>query len=92
MSITRQNLSVIIVCYKSDHVIHQCINSIDELIEVIVVDNSNNEEFRENFERKLKRRFNLSLLGPAKWYLGMKIKQTKDYITLDQEQYIKSKS
>ena len=54
MSITRQNLSVIIVCYKSDHVIHQCINSIDEYIEVIVVDNSNNEEFKKIIEDKYK--------------------------------------
>ena len=54
MSITRQNLSVIIVCYKSDHVIHQCINSIDEHIEVIVVDNSNNEEFKKIIEDKYK--------------------------------------
>ena len=54
MSITRQNLSVIIVCYKSDHVIHQCINSIDELIEVIVVDNSNNKEFKKIIEDKYK--------------------------------------
>ena len=35
MSITRQNLSVIIVSYKSDHVIENCINSIDGEIEII---------------------------------------------------------
>ena len=52
MSISRQNLSVIIVCYKSDHVIHQCINSIDKQIEVIVVDNSNNVEFKKIIENK----------------------------------------
>ena len=46
MSITRQNLSVIIVSFKSDHIIHLCINSIDKEIEIIVVDNSNNAEFK----------------------------------------------
>ena len=46
---------------------------------------SNNEDFRMKFERSLKKIFNLSLLGQAKWYLGMKIKNSIDYITLDQE-------
>ena len=44
MSITRQNLSVIIVSYKSDHVIENCINSIDSEIEIVVIDNSNNNK------------------------------------------------
>ena len=30
------------------------------------------------------------MLCQAKWYLGMNIKQTKDYIALDQNQYIKN--
>ena len=30
------------------------------------------------------------MLGQAKWYLGIKIKQSNNYITLDQEQYIKN--
>ena len=51
---------------------------------------SNSDSFRESFEKQLKKKFNLSLLGQAKWYLGMKIKQTKEYITLDQDQYIKN--
>ena len=29
-------------------------------------------------------------MGKAKWYLGMKIKQTPEYITLDQDQYVKN--
>ena len=54
MSITRQNLSVIIVSYKSDHVIENCINSIDSEIEIIVIDNSNNEQFKKKIETKYK--------------------------------------
>ena len=54
MSITRQNLSVIIVSYKSDHVIENCINSIESEIEIIVVDNSNNDKFKERIETKYK--------------------------------------
>ena len=54
MSITRQNLSVIIVSYKSDYVIENCINSIDSEIEIIVVDNSNNNQLKEKIETKYK--------------------------------------
>ena len=52
MSITRQNLSVIIVSYKSEHVIENCINSIDSEIEIIVIDNSNSIDFKKKIETK----------------------------------------
>ena len=52
MSITRQNLSVIIVSYKSDHVIENCINSIDSEIEIVVIDNSNNLQLKKKIEAK----------------------------------------
>ena len=52
MSITRQNLSVIIVSYKSEHVIENCINSIDSKIEIIVVDNSNSKDLKKKIETK----------------------------------------
>ena len=52
MSISRQNLSVIIVSFKSDHIIQRCIDSIDKEIEIIVVDNSNNAEFKKYIEEK----------------------------------------
>ena len=54
MSITRQNLSVIIVSYKSEHVIENCINSIDSTIEIIVIDNSNNDKLKQKIETKYK--------------------------------------
>ena len=54
MSITRQNLSVIIVSYRSDHVIENCITSIDSEIEIVVVDNSNNDKFKDKIETKYK--------------------------------------
>ena len=54
MSITRQNLSVIIVSYKSDHVIENCITSIDSEIEIVVIDNSNNKKFKDKIETKYK--------------------------------------
>ncbi len=52
MSISRQTLSVVIVSFKSDHVIHDCIQSISDQIKIIIVDNSNDEKFKENIEKK----------------------------------------
>ena len=54
MSITRQNLSVVIVSFKSEHVIENCIDSIDSEIEIVVVDNSNNDQFKKKIETKYK--------------------------------------
>ena len=54
MSITRQNLSVIIVSYKSEYVIENCINSIDDEIEIVVIDNSNNDDLKKKIETKYK--------------------------------------
>ena len=52
MSISRHNLSVIIVNFKSDHVIERCISSIDSQIEIIVIDNSNSMDFKNRIEKK----------------------------------------
>jgi len=52
MSISRQTLSAVIVTFKSDHVIHDCIQSISDQIKIIVVDNSNDKKFKENIEKK----------------------------------------
>ena len=54
MSISRQNLSAVIVTFKSDQVIHDCIQSISDQIKIIVVDNSNDRKFKENLEKKYK--------------------------------------
>tara|TARA_B100001063_G_scaffold168624_1_gene157797 strand:- start:889 stop:1773 length:885 start_codon:yes stop_codon:yes gene_type:complete len=52
MSISRQNLTVIIVTLKSEHIIDQCIQSIDDDISIIVVENSNNKNFKDYIEKK----------------------------------------
>ena len=54
MSISRQNLSAVIVTFKSDQVIHDCIQSISDQIKIIVVDNSNDKKFKENIEKRYK--------------------------------------
>ena len=54
MSISRQNLSAVIVTFKSDQVIHDCIQSISDQVKIIVVDNSNDRKLKENLEKKYK--------------------------------------
>ena len=85
MSISGQNLSVVIVTLKSEGVIHQCIKSINQNIPIIVVENSNNQNFKDNLETKYK---NLKCIL-SKSNLGMGagnnigIKSTKtDYVLI----------
>jgi len=52
MSISRQNLSIVIVTLKSENVIYQCIKSINKDIPIIVVENSSNSKFKEDLEKK----------------------------------------
>ena len=54
MSISRQNLSVVIVTLKSEKVIDDCIKSINQNVPVIVVEHSNNQSFKENLEHRYK--------------------------------------
>ena len=54
MTISRQNLTIVIVTFMSEEVIHNCIQSIPDEIKVIVVDNSKNYKFKESLERKYK--------------------------------------
>ena len=51
MSITRQNLTIVIVTFKSEEVIYECIKSIDNRIKIIVVENSHNPEFKNKIEK-----------------------------------------
>ncbi len=52
MSISRQNLTIVIVTLKSENIIDQCLESIDKNIPVIVVENSNNQKFKNKLESK----------------------------------------
>jgi len=54
MSISGQNLSIIIVTLKSEQVIDECIDSIGSEIPVIIVENSDNLNFKKNYEAKYK--------------------------------------
>ena len=46
------NLTVVIVTYRSENKIFACLNSIPGDIDIIVVENSNNQEFKKSIESK----------------------------------------
>ena len=52
MSISRQNLSIVIVTLKSEKVIHQCIKSLNQNIPIIIVEHSDNQKLKEELEKK----------------------------------------
>ena len=52
MSISRQNLTIVIVTLKSENIIDQCLETIDKKIPIIVVENSNNQKFKNKLESK----------------------------------------
>ena len=54
MSISRQNLTLVIVTFKSQHIIDQCIQSIDSNIQIIIVENSKDKYFKNYLEKKYK--------------------------------------
>lgn len=54
MSISRQNLSIVIVTLRSESVIDQCIDSINEDLPIIIIENSNNSTFTKYLENKYK--------------------------------------
>ena len=49
MSISRQTLTIVIVTFKSEKVIDNCIKSISDNIKIIVVEISNNQKFNDTF-------------------------------------------
>ena len=54
MSLSGQNLSIVIVTLKSEKIIHECIKSINQDLPIIVVENSYNETFKNDLESKYK--------------------------------------
>ena len=54
MSISGQNLSIVIVTLKSEKVIDDCIKSINRDVPIIVVEHSNNHSFKKRLEHSYK--------------------------------------
>ena len=51
---TSKNLTIVITTFRSEEKIENCLNSIDSDIKVIIVENSNNDKFKNDIEEKFK--------------------------------------
>ena len=52
MTLSLNNLTFIIVTFKSEHIIHECIESLPKNSEIILIDNSNNNDMKNDLEKK----------------------------------------
>ena len=52
MTLSLENLTFIIVTFKSEHIIHECIKSLPKNSEIILIDNSNNDDLKKDLEKK----------------------------------------
>ena len=52
MTLSLENLTFIIVTFKSEHIIHDCIESLPKNSEIILIDNSNDKDLKHNLEKK----------------------------------------
>ena len=62
-----KELTIVVVTFKSDEVIHSCLQSIPRDIKVIVVENSNSNQFKQKIEKKYPN-VNCILTGENKGY------------------------
>ena len=49
-----KDITIVITSFKSDEIIRNCLNSIDNQCEIILVENSNNIDFKTNLEKDFK--------------------------------------
>ena len=74
MLLTVDNITIVIVTFKSEKIIEQCLNSIDSQYSIIVVENSTNVSFKKNIENKLRKTFQCIFFKylPIRCYFGLK--------------------
>ena len=85
LSFLRSRVDGCLYVYRKGDDWVKLINYVDDVLYF-----ASRDKVREDFELSLRNRFNLSLLGEAKWYLGMRIIQDKVFISLDQDKYVKN--
>ncbi len=47
-----QEIEILTITFKSDHIIKDCLSSIDENFKIIVVENSDNQDFKSKIEKR----------------------------------------
>ena len=52
MSLSLNNLTFIIVTFKSEHIIYECINSLPANSEIIIIENSGNKKLKKDLEQE----------------------------------------
>jgi N-acetylglucosaminyl-diphospho-decaprenol L-rhamnosyltransferase len=52
MTLSLNNITFIIVTFKSEYIIHECIESLPKDSNIIIIENSNNEELKKELEEK----------------------------------------
>jgi N-acetylglucosaminyl-diphospho-decaprenol L-rhamnosyltransferase len=52
MTLSLNNLTFIIVTFKSEYIIHECIESLPKNSNIIIIENSNNQELKKELEEK----------------------------------------
>ena len=52
MTLSLNNLTFVIVTFKSDHIIHECIDSLPKDSSIIIIENSSNTELKKKLEEK----------------------------------------
>ena len=82
-----KDLTIVIVTFKSDEIILKCLKSIPQEIPVIVVENSNNHDFKKKIENSFKN-INCILTGENKGYaaannIGLKFVKSKYALVLN---------
>ena len=85
MGFQRSRVEGCLYIYRKENEWIKMINYVDDALYF-----ASEDKVREHFELTLKNKFHLTLMGEAKWYLGMRIRQHKNYIILDQDQYVKN--
>ena len=87
-----KNITFVIVCFRSDHIIDQCLKSINPNIKVIIVENSNNSFIKDRLEKKFS---NVQVLisGDNIGYgrgnnLGLSVVKTKYAFILNPDAYL----
>ena len=77
MTLSLNNLTFIIVTFKSDHIIHECIESLPKDSNIIIIENSNSLEFKKKLEAKYSK---INVIKEVRAVTGLGLKEAKDLV------------
>jgi len=86
-----QELEILTITYKSDHIIEKCLSNIDNKFKITVVENSNNTDFKKKIEQRKNTRClltNYNLGFGAAFNIGAKKINSKYILHLNPDVFI----